>query len=278
MKNFNFRLTDEENNSFSNYCNAKGMSKEDAIRFLIKEAVSRNLIPDDLVLEMTKENSIAILKEALESVGENVNLVKTEVGPLYFIGKKYVAHYAHRNKKNETDVLRIDGEYVLKVERYAHAHGLIPIVIFYGNLDKEREIWSILETEKIPTAVPKKNMYSIYRSEVNDTIFFRVNNQENIGNIINITRNSIPEKEWFNAISSRIEMVSEKRKPYLEKYETLLKNVEEMGKGSFYLRDALETPPALLGRWFYRDVANGQVKNVKALGCDENGYERYEKR
>ena len=38
-----------------------------------------------------------------------------------------------------------------------------------------------------------------------------------------------------------------------------------------------ETPPALIGRWFYENVNNGLVKNVEHIGKAEGGIEKYKR-
>ena len=65
---------------------------------------------------------------------------------------------------------------------------------------------------------------------------------------------------------------------YAELYKKMVKKIEALPTGSrFKLRDLLETPPALLGRWLYDNVANGTIKNVKHIEKNDSDAEEYEK-
>jgi predicted ester cyclase len=45
----------------------------------------------------------------------------------------------------------------------------------------------------------------------------------------------------------------------------------------FCIRDLIPNPPALLGRWIFKGVDNGDIHNVVSLGNKEMGAERYKK-
>lgn len=65
---------------------------------------------------------------------------------------------------------------------------------------------------------------------------------------------------------------------YAQLYSLLVKKIEKLESGEkFFLRDLIDTPPTLLGRWLYDNVKNGKIKNVKHLGNDGTNPERYEK-
>lgn len=65
---------------------------------------------------------------------------------------------------------------------------------------------------------------------------------------------------------------------YATLYNTLLNKINYLPKGKeFVLRQLIATPPALIGRWFYENVNSGLVKNVKHIGKDEGGVEKYKR-
>jgi hypothetical protein len=54
---------------------------------------------------------------------------------------------------------------------------------------------------------------------------------------------------------------------YAELYNQMINKVANLEpKSEFYLRDIIDTPPALLGKWLYDNVKNGQIPNVEHLG------------
>lgn len=65
---------------------------------------------------------------------------------------------------------------------------------------------------------------------------------------------------------------------YATLYKTLIKRIDKLESGkSFIIRDLINTPPALIGRWLYQNVDNGTVKNVIHDGKDSVGTEKYKK-
>ena len=68
------------------------------------------------------------------------------------------------------------------------------------------------------------------------------------------------------------------RSSYASLYRRMVKKIEMLPAGSkFRLRDLIDTPPTLLGRWLYDNVANGMIKNVRHLGNNGSDAEEYEK-
>lgn len=65
---------------------------------------------------------------------------------------------------------------------------------------------------------------------------------------------------------------------YADLYKRMVKRIESLPVGTtFFLRDLIDTPPTLLGRWLYDNVADGTIKNVKHLGNNGSDAEKYEK-
>ena len=65
---------------------------------------------------------------------------------------------------------------------------------------------------------------------------------------------------------------------YSDLYKKMIKKIDSLPANSkFKLRDLIDTPPALLGRWLYDNVANGTINNVKHLGNNGSDAEEYEK-
>ncbi len=65
---------------------------------------------------------------------------------------------------------------------------------------------------------------------------------------------------------------------YAELYKTMVRKIDALPSGKrFRLRDLIDTPPTLLGRWLYDNVADGSIKNVKHLGNNGSDAEEYEK-
>lgn len=65
---------------------------------------------------------------------------------------------------------------------------------------------------------------------------------------------------------------------YADLYREMVKKIDSLPAGkTFLLRDLIDTPPALLGRWLYDNVANGTIQNVKHLGNNGSDAEKYEK-
>ncbi|MFB1050540.1 hypothetical protein [Paraliobacillus sp. JSM ZJ581] len=66
---------------------------------------------------------------------------------------------------------------------------------------------------------------------------------------------------------------------YAEMYKRMVEIINNKQSGEeFYLRDIIDTPPALLGRWLFDNVANGKIQNVEHLGNDGTNPERYLKK
>lgn len=65
---------------------------------------------------------------------------------------------------------------------------------------------------------------------------------------------------------------------YAQLYKKMVKKIANLPVGTkFYLRDLIETPPTLLGRWLYDNVADGTIQNVKHLENKGSDAEQYEK-
>ena len=65
---------------------------------------------------------------------------------------------------------------------------------------------------------------------------------------------------------------------YASLYKQPLETTETLEPGTtFIIRDLIDTPPALIGRWLYQNVDSGEVKNVIHDGKDSVGTERYKK-
>ncbi|QGH02288.1 hypothetical protein [Streptococcus dysgalactiae] len=65
---------------------------------------------------------------------------------------------------------------------------------------------------------------------------------------------------------------------YATLYKRMVERIENLPSGSkFKLRDLIDTPPTLLGRWLYDNVANKKIANVKHIGNDGSDAEEYEK-
>ena len=66
------------------------------------------------------------------------------------------------------------------------------------------------------------------------------------------------------------------KESYGEKYILMVKKIESLAPNTeFLLRDIIEVPPALLGRWLYEGVRDGKIKNVRHLGNNGSDAERY---
>lgn len=66
---------------------------------------------------------------------------------------------------------------------------------------------------------------------------------------------------------------------YAELYTTMVDKIKKIESNKeFFLRDIIETPPALLGRWLFDNVANGIITDVEHLGNDGTNPERYRKK
>ncbi len=58
----------------------------------------------------------------------------------------------------------------------------------------------------------------------------------------------------------------------------MVKSIENLPVGTiFFLRNLIDNPPSLLGKWLYDHVESGDIKNVKHLGNDGSDAEKYEK-
>lgn len=65
---------------------------------------------------------------------------------------------------------------------------------------------------------------------------------------------------------------------YAKLYKIMVSKINILPSGSkFFLRDLIDTPPALLGRWLYDNVDNGTIPGVKHLGNNGSDAEQYEK-
>ena len=50
---------------------------------------------------------------------------------------------------------------------------------------------------------------------------------------------------------------------YASLYKQLIERIDKLEPGTtFIIRDLIDTPPALIGRWLYQNVDSGEVKNV----------------
>lgn len=59
-------------------------------------------------------------------------------------------------------------------------------------------------------------------------------------------------------------------------YKEMVKKIEELPEGAeFFVRDLIDTPPSILGRWLYDNVANDKIKNVEHLGKKGMDPEKY---
>ncbi|MDA8227041.1 MAG: hypothetical protein M0T74_04950 [Desulfitobacterium hafniense] len=66
---------------------------------------------------------------------------------------------------------------------------------------------------------------------------------------------------------------------YTELYARMVNEIAALEPNSeFYLRDIIDIPPALLGRWLYDNVRNGKIPNVEHLGNDGTNPEKYRKK
>ncbi|WP_423363033.1 hypothetical protein [Mycoplasma sp. P36-A1] len=65
---------------------------------------------------------------------------------------------------------------------------------------------------------------------------------------------------------------------YAELYKEMVIKINELRSGErFKLRELIDTPPALLGRWLFDNVENGTISGVKHLGNNGSDAEEYEK-
>jgi len=65
---------------------------------------------------------------------------------------------------------------------------------------------------------------------------------------------------------------------YSNLYKLMIKKIDALPSGAtFKLRDLIDTPPTLLGRWLFDNVANRSITNVKHLGNNGSDAEEYEK-
>lgn len=66
---------------------------------------------------------------------------------------------------------------------------------------------------------------------------------------------------------------------YAQLYKTMVEKIKKLPSGStFFLRDLIDTPPALLGRWLFDNVANGTIPNVEHLDNNGSDAEQYKKK
>jgi len=69
-----------------------------------------------------------------------------------------------------------------------------------------------------------------------------------------------------------------RRRDYGELYRVMVQKIgARQTEDPFTLRDLIDTPPALLGRWLYDNVANGKIPDVEHIGPDPSGAEQYKK-
>ncbi len=65
---------------------------------------------------------------------------------------------------------------------------------------------------------------------------------------------------------------------YASLYKQLVERTEKLEPGiTFIIRDLIDTPPVLIGRWLYQNVDSGEVKNVIHDGKESVGTEKYKK-
>ena len=65
---------------------------------------------------------------------------------------------------------------------------------------------------------------------------------------------------------------------YAELYKEMVTKINKLKSGErFKLRELIDTPPALLGKWLFDDVDSGKISDVKHLGINGSDAEEYEK-
>ena len=69
-----------------------------------------------------------------------------------------------------------------------------------------------------------------------------------------------------------------KKNTYADLYKRMIDIIQSLPDNKeFELRDIIDTPPALLGRWLAEGVANETIPNVVALGRKGPSADRYKK-
>lgn len=85
-------------------------------------------------------------------------------------------------------------------------------------------------------------------------------------------------KEGYPNISELCKARSCGDRSYTSLYRKLIEGIEKLAPGtSFVIRDLIDVPPALIGRWLYQNVDKGEVQNVVHDGKDSVGTEKYRK-
>lgn len=70
----------------------------------------------------------------------------------------------------------------------------------------------------------------------------------------------------------------QEKSTYKKLYKIMVDKIKKMKVGTkFFLRDIIDTPPALLGQQLRKGVASGTIKNVKCLDNNDSDVEQYEK-
>lgn len=65
---------------------------------------------------------------------------------------------------------------------------------------------------------------------------------------------------------------------YADLYKKMVRKINALPVGTeFFLRDLIDTPPTLLGRWLFDNVENGTIKNVVHIDKKDADAERYRK-
>lgn len=73
--------------------------------------------------------------------------------------------------------------------------------------------------------------------------------------------------EGFPNVAEMCKSYILKRSTITDLYREMLKAIDRYPSGkTFILRDLIDTPPALLGRWLFEGVESGRISGVKYLG------------
>lgn len=65
---------------------------------------------------------------------------------------------------------------------------------------------------------------------------------------------------------------------YADLYKKMVRKIDALPAGTeFFLRDLIDTPPTLLGRWLFDNVENGIIKNVIHIEKRDADAEKYRK-
>lgn len=88
-------------------------------------------------------------------------------------------------------------------------------------------------------------------------------------------------KEGYPNIAAFCKSRALGKKDYADLYKEMVANIVDLKpETDFYLRDVLQCPPALIGKWLYENVQNGKIPDVEALdkdGADAVKYRKHKK-